>query len=98
MWEKLKQIVDAIPRGKWVSYGDLAKAIKSAPQPVGNYLAANQVEKAYRVLRTGGVISEGFSWPDDRDTRSPRELLEQEGIRFDDAGRAAPTQRWEIPG
>lgn len=98
MWEKLKQVVNAIPRGKWVSYGDLAKAIKSAPQPVGNYLAANQVEKAYRVLRTDGGISEGFSWLDDRDTRSPRDLLEQEGIRFDDAGRAAPTQRWEIPG
>lgn len=97
MWEKLHQLVDAIPRGKWVSYGDLAKAIKSGAQPVGSYLAANPVEKAYRVLRADGTVSEGFSWLDENDKRSPRELLEHEGIRFDDAGRAASAQRWELP-
>lgn len=97
MWEKLHQIVEAIPRGKWVSYGDLAKAVKSAAQPVGNYLASNRVENAYRVLRTDGTVSESFTWLDEDDKRSPSELLRQEGVILDDSGRAAPSQRWQIP-
>ena len=97
MWERLHQLVDAIPRSKWVSYGDLAKAIKSAAQPVGSYLAANQVDKAYRVLRADGTVSENFYWLDENDQRSPRELLAQEGVQFDEVGRAAPAQRWDIP-
>lgn len=98
MWEKLTRLVDSVPLGKWVSYGDLAKEIKSAAQPVGNYLAANPVRNAHRVLRSDGAISASFYWLDGDDNRSPRELLEQEGIQFDDAGRAAAAQRWWIPG
>ena len=97
VWEKLHQIVGAIPRSKWVSYGDVAKAIQSAARPVGSYLAANRVEKAHRVLRSDGTVSDNFVWLDDSDKRSPREVLAQEGIHFDDAGRAAPAQRWQIP-
>ncbi|WP_182172633.1 GmrSD restriction endonuclease domain-containing protein [Flaviflexus equikiangi] len=97
MWEQLQQIVEEIPRGKWVSYGDLAKAVKSAPQPVGNYIASNRMKNAHRVLRTDGTISDGFSWLDENETRSPRDLLSQEGIVFDEAGRASAAQRWSIP-
>ena len=97
MWKKLRSLVASIPQGKWCSYGDLAKAIGSAAQPVGNYLAANPVPGAYRVLKSDGSISAGFSWLDEAEERSPRKLLESEGIRFDDAGRASQDQRWGIP-
>lgn len=98
MWEKLNRLVAAIPAGMWVSYGDLAKAVESAAQPIGNYLAANPLKNAYRVLRADGTISEGFDWGDEREQRSPRQLLEEEGIQFDESGRAAPTQRWQAVG
>lgn len=93
MWRTLSETVESIPAGRWVSYGDLAKVLKSAAQPVGNYLAANPVKNAHRVLRSDGTVSEKFDWLDDRDRRSPMEVLRQEGVRFDDAGRAAPEQR-----
>lgn len=45
---------------KWVSYGDIAKVIGSAAQPVGNYIAAQKIPNAHRVLRSAGRVSESF--------------------------------------
>lgn len=93
IWIKLRQILAAIPAGSWTTYGDLAAAIGSAAQPVGNFLAARIVPNAHRVLRSGGVVSESFEWIDEKETRRPVEILTEEGVQFTKKGRAVERQR-----
>jgi hypothetical protein len=45
------------------------------------------------VLKLRGVISPEFRWPDPQRKDDPRVILEAEGIRFDEYGRAAAEQR-----
>ena len=91
-WRKLKEILVAIPTGRWTSYGEIAAAIGSAPQPVGTYIANNVLPNAYRVMRASGEIPEGFRWYDESDTRNPQELLASEGIEFSASGHASRAQ------
>ena len=91
-WQKLKEILVAIPTGRWTSYGEIATAIGSAPQPVGTYIANNVLPNAYRVMRATGEIPEGFRWYDESDTRNPQELLASEGIEFSASGHASRAQ------
>lgn len=93
IWIKLRQILAALPAGKWTTYGDLAAAIGSAAQPVGNFLATRIVPNAHRVLRSGGVVSESFEWIDEKETRQPVEILTEEGVEFTKRGRAIERQR-----
>ena len=44
------------------------------------------------MLTADGAISSGFDWNDPTDNRDPREVLEAEGVVFED-GRAAAAQR-----
>lgn len=43
-WQLLRQIVAAIPTGKWTSYGDLAEVLGSHPVPIGVYIADHAVQ------------------------------------------------------
>jgi hypothetical protein len=62
--------------------------------PVGAYLGSNPtVMGAYRVLTADGKISPAFRWADGSDRQPPRELLRDEGVRFDPSGRADASQR-----
>ena len=91
-WRRLKEILVAIPAGRWTSYGELASVIGSAAQPVGTYIANTELPNAYRVMRSTGEIPKGFRWYDENDTRSPRELLISEGVEFSSNGRASKAQ------
>lgn len=91
-WAKLREILVAIPSGRWTSYGAMAAAIGSAAQPVGTYLANNEAPTAYRVLRSSGHVPSEFRWIDENDTRDPRALLEAEGIEFSASGAASREQ------
>lgn len=92
IWQKLREILLAIPAGYWTSYGQIAAAIGTAAQPVGTYIGNTRIPNAYRVLRNIGVPPEGFRWYDENDTRDPMQLLASEGVEFTSKGRASRKQ------
>ncbi|MGH3904298.1 MAG: GmrSD restriction endonuclease domain-containing protein [Pseudonocardiaceae bacterium] len=92
-WTLMNQVLASLPAGRWTSYSDVAEVIGSYPVAVGARLATVVVPNAHRVLRLSGHIATDFRWPDPQRTDLPREILEAEGIRFDEWGRADPEQR-----
>jgi alkylated DNA nucleotide flippase Atl1 len=89
--------VAAIPPGLWTSYGALAELAGTGAQAVGNYLPDIAGESnAYRVLTSDGRPSESFRWWNGDDGRDVRDVLVAEGVRFDNAGRAAEAD-WLSP-
>lgn len=93
VWQLLERVVEAIPAGRWASYGDVAAAIGSHPVPVGVRLATADMIGAYRVLRVDGTVSPDFRWSDRGRKDTPQDVLRAEGVRFDSSGHAAPEQR-----
>jgi alkylated DNA nucleotide flippase Atl1 len=91
-WEVLHQALAALPTGTWTAYSDLAELVGSHPVPVGAHIARTPILNGHRAMAIDGRISPAFRWYDENDTRDPRDVLQQEGIRFIE-GRADPTQR-----
>lgn len=94
-WSDLHAALAALEPGQWTSYGDLAGLIGSSARAVGQHVTTDCADcaTAYRVLNNHGTPSEGFRWSDPTDTRSAQQVLEAEGVRFDDRDRADPAQR-----
>ncbi|MCM2429336.1 GmrSD restriction endonuclease domain-containing protein [Streptomyces sp. RKAG337] len=88
-WAELRAALLAMPAGTWTTYGAIAELIGSHPVAVGTFLAAKGVHGDYRVLNADGRVSAAYEPAD----RSPRELLEAEGVGFDEAGRAHRSSR-----
>lgn len=82
------QVLAAIPPGRWTSYGEVAIVVGTYPQPLAAIIARYELPHAWRVLQWTGAISPGFRWLNPADLRDPRDVLEAEGLTFDDAGRA----------
>jgi len=84
--------------GEWTTYGDLAEVLGdlNKSKAVGTHLmdCPNAVCEQYarRILGVGGVPSDGFRRSDRSDTRTQRQILEEEGVRFF-SGRADPEAR-----
>ncbi|MFE5585397.1 DUF262 domain-containing protein [Kitasatospora sp. NPDC056531] len=96
-WAELRAALVAMPSGTWTSYGDVGELIGLHAIGVGNHLATKPgVIGAYRVLNSDGRVSPGFRWLDGR-TETPQELLEQEGLPFDNADRAHRSCRLTAP-
>ena len=71
VWEAMQ----AIPYGQTRSYGDLARALDSAPRAIGGACGANPIPlviPCHRVVGAGGALG-GFSGGDGCDTK--RQLL-----------------------
>lgn len=82
-WSLLHRILERLPGGSWTSYGDLADAVGTAPQPLGNHIVTcRHCVNAWRVLTSDGRVAPAFRWSDPADARDPIEVLEQEGIAF----------------
>lgn len=96
-WKLMSQALASLPAGRWTSYSDVAELIGSHQVAVGARLANVLVPNAHRVLRLSGHIAPDFRWPDPQRTDDPREVLESEGVRFDEWGRADPEQRMAAP-
>lgn len=84
-----------VPRGKYSTYGALAKYMASSPRAVGNALRNNPFAPqvpCHRILASGGGIG-GFhgSWGRGGEKglhdEKKRRLLREEGVRFDGKGR-----------
>lgn len=81
-WSVAHAILDAIPAGRWTSYHQLAEAVGTAAQAVGNHMATcGKCPNPHRVLTWDGRVAENFHWLDEHDTRNPAELLRSEGVR-----------------
>ena len=93
-WPLLATALAALPAGSWTSYGDLAALIGSHAVPVGQYIASTPVPNAHRVLKAAGVVSPDFRWLEPGRTDSPEQMLRDEGVEFDDSGRASKAQRF----
>jgi alkylated DNA nucleotide flippase Atl1 len=93
-WSPLHAALAELPPGAWTSYSDVAELVGSHQVPVGQHLATTPgVPNAYRVLTVEGTVSPGFLWTDPGDDRDVHEALRNDGVRFDEEGRADPDQR-----
>lgn len=94
-WSDLHDLLARVPRGRWTSYKDLADAIVSSPIAVGQHVArCHDCPNGYRVLTSRGTVSPGFTWGDEGRDDDPRAVLEDEGVRFDNSGRADSSMRF----
>jgi len=93
-WALLRRLLDALPSGRWTTYGDLASIVGTHANPLGQYIAANEVPNAWRVLQASGTPSPGFAWaPGSPHTGTrPMELLAREGVPVEN-GRASSSHR-----
>ncbi|GAA4912701.1 alkylated DNA nucleotide flippase Atl1 [Nonomuraea thailandensis] len=93
-WNVVLKALEHLKPGSWTTYGDLAELVGMSAQSVGGFMAeAPEGYNAHRVLQAGGRISPQFRWLDPKRTEEPRTVLEQEGLTFDQAGRANPARR-----
>lgn len=91
-WSTLHAILEALPAGSWATYGSLADAVGTAPQPLGQHITScTQCSNAHRILASQGRIAAGFAWTDPNDKRDPRDLLLAEGVTFSE-DRADPAR------
>ncbi|OLT40544.1 hypothetical protein BJF86_16275 [Serinicoccus sp. CNJ-927] len=92
-WTDLHTILNALPAGRWTTYGDLAAVIGTAAMPLGGHVAScPDCVNAWRILDASGQSRAGFRWTDPSDTRTQREVLQSEGVHFD-GDRANAAQR-----
>jgi alkylated DNA nucleotide flippase Atl1 len=91
-----RRAIMAIPAGRVAAYSVVSEVVRgdtNGSQKVAG-LAANDASlgTAYRVVKIDRGIAAGFRWTDGRmgGADEARQLLEEEGIRFDVHGRVLP--------
>jgi len=80
--EKVYAITRKIPKGKTMTYGEIAKILKSSPRAVGQALKRNPyapIVPCHRVIHTDGRIG-GYSGI--KDSKKKVKLLKLEGIKI----------------
>lgn len=91
-WTDLHDLIAEIEPGEWTNYGSLGEAIALPAQPVGTHIAtcSRCPHGAHRVLTANGRPAESFRWASDStEQRTCAQVLEEEGLTFDEAGRAS---------
>ena len=87
IYQRIYQLVQLIPKGKVLTYGQIGRALGCSARQVGYAMASipsHQDIPWQRVVnRKGLVSSRSNGFPDPRQ----RIILEEEGIDFDDKGR-----------
>lgn len=95
-WSMTHTILAAIPAGKWTSYYQLAEAVGTAAQALGNHMTTcGACPNPHRVLTWDGRVADSFRWGTSDEQRHPSEILAGEGVRFDDK-HADKTQQLQL--
>lgn len=82
-WSTLHVLLEAIPEGRWTSYGSLADAIGPAAQPLGQHLTkCRQCVNPHRILNRDGTVAANFAGHAPNQ-RTPMDLLRSKGVSFD---------------
>lgn len=86
---KVYEVVGQIPKGKVATYGQIAKILNQPnhSRQVGYALHANpnpQIIPCHRVVNRFGEVSGSFAFGG---KHVQKELLESEGVQFDEVGR-----------
>jgi len=92
-YTRLETALDLVDAGSWTTYGDLAEVSGLAAQGVGTFMTKTDSPNAFRVLSANGTVAEGFRWSDPASLDDPVKLLREEGVDFDEEGRASQAQR-----
>lgn len=84
--QKVWQVVEKIPRGQTMSYGQVAKLASTSPRAVGRILHNNPNPDQYpchRVIRSDGTLASGYAFGG---REGQRKRLEEEGRWFENIG------------
>ncbi|MDD4527601.1 MAG: MGMT family protein [Candidatus Margulisbacteria bacterium] len=94
-FQKIYDFVKEIPVGYVVNYGIVANAINTSSRVIGFALHSNPDQSnipCHRVVFKDGSLAKGFAFGGED---KQREILEKEGIRFDNEGRVLRKYFWE---
>ena len=87
--EKVYAITKKIPRGKTMTYGEIAKILKSSPRAVGQALKKNPyapIVPCHRVIKSDGTLG-GFNGK--MNSKKKIKLLREEGVMFKDGRKVS---------
>ena len=87
----LEAALELLEPGQWTTYGELAVVAGTNAQTVGNFMNKTNADGAHRVLGRDGRPASGFAWSDGR-ADNVRDVLEAEGLQFDESGAASEGQ------
>lgn len=100
-WNAVRAIVAQIPKGHWMSYGDVAVAAgatKDHAKPLGQFLAHDEyvsTDGVRRVLREDGSISKNWSGEIGKQ-KDCFAVLKKEGLAFSKNGKADSNRRFKM--
>ena len=91
--DKLRTVLEAIPEGRWTSYGDVARALGAsiaATRAINQQLIRHELPNAHRVLKGDGTVAPTALG----DPAGVRAKLDADGVPFDEFGRASLDARF----